>query len=133
MTMVTEVAASRRDTNSEQETTQTTRGDREQNAESRDTREVTHPVASLGSLRCGTWKDSAVVSVDGRDAVGSEAVACGFRLGGVQLVQVPCVVPQGSRAAGRQGGSARPGSHQRSPSWACLPGSWELWELWDFW
>lgn len=43
MTMVTEVAASRRDTNSEQETTQTTGGDRQQKAESRDTGEATHP------------------------------------------------------------------------------------------
>lgn len=116
MMMVTEVAASRRDTNSEQETTQTTRDDREQKA-------VTHPVASLGSPWCGTWQDSAVVSVDGRDAVGG---ARPWRVvsvwGGVQLV--PCVVPQGSRAAGRQGGSARPGSHAKIPELGLL--AWQL-------
>ncbi|KAH6990577.1 hypothetical protein BKA56DRAFT_610179 [Ilyonectria sp. MPI-CAGE-AT-0026] len=89
MTMVTEVAASRRDTNSEQETTQTTGGDREQKAEGGKQRH----------RRSHTpWQDSAAASVDGRDAVGSEAVACGLRLGG-------CTVGSGSMrgAAGQQG------------------------------
>lgn len=86
--MVAEVAASRRDTNSEQETTQTTdrRRQRAEGGKQRHRRSHT------------PWQDSAVASVDGRDAVGSEAVACGFRLAG-------CTVGSGSMrgAAGQQG------------------------------